>query len=267
MHRAVGFAALLRAFRLALTAEGLSPRTVGTYSRDVRRFSSWVENRSPRSISTAHIRDYFAQFQNGRSPKTVREAQLALRRFFRFLVGEGEIRRDPPRDMKLACFRAQPQPTYTEAEVKRLLLACDLHTLEGLRNRAPLVVLFDTGVREGELVSMGLPDWERRRVRVSGKTGVRDVPLGMAALQALERYARRWDISEPPLWRGKRGAHGLRCPPGRPPPVPTDWGASQGRPRLPPSRCCSDEALGDERQRHPGGVGLAGHHHAPALHR
>ena len=35
-------------------------------------------------------------------------------------------------------------------------------------------------VREGELVSMGLPDWEKRIVRVDGKTGVRDVPLGTA---------------------------------------------------------------------------------------
>ena len=69
-----------------------------------------------------------------------------------------------------------------------------------------LLVLFDTGVREGELVSMGLPDWERRRVRVTGKTGTRDVPLGIATLQALERYVRRCGISEAPLWRGKKGA-------------------------------------------------------------
>ena len=61
-------------------------------------------------------------------------------------------------------------------------------------------------VREGELVSMGLSDWEKRIVRVDGKTGVRDVPLGTATLQAMERYVRRWGITEAPLWRGKKGA-------------------------------------------------------------
>ena len=68
-----------------------------------------------------------------------------------------------------------------------------------------LLVLFDTGVRTGELVSMTMPDWERRQIRVSGKTGVRNVPLGTATLQAVERYVRKWGISEGLLWRGKKG--------------------------------------------------------------
>jgi len=206
MHTAGGFSALLRGFRLALTVEGLRPHTIHSYVRDVERFTEWVDGRNPRSISPTDIRAYIATLQDGHAPKTVREAQLALRRFFRFLVREGEIRRDPTTDMKLASFRVEPQPTYREAEVKRLFLACDSRTLEGIRDKALILTLFDTGVREGELVSMGLPHWERRIVRVDGKTGVRDVPLGTATLQAVERYVRRWGITEPPLWRGKKGA-------------------------------------------------------------
>lgn len=205
MYRASGLAALVRAFFLVLTVEGLRPSTVRHYVRDAQRFADHLGDRSPRSVRSGEVRAFLADFQDGRSPKTVREAQLALRRFFRFLVREGEIRRDPTKDMKLASYRVDPQPAYTEAEVKRLLLVCDTRTLEGIRNRALLLTLFDTGVREGELVSMALPDWERRQVTVKGKTGVRQVPLGMATLQALERYVRRWGVSEPPLWRGKRG--------------------------------------------------------------
>ena len=205
-HRAAGFPVLLKGFRLALAVEGLRPKTVNNYLRDVERFTERVDGRSPRSISNSDIRAYIATLQDGRAPKTVREAQLALRRFFRFLVWEGEVHHDPTKDMKLTSFRVQPQPTYSEPEVKRLLLACDSRTLEGIRDKALILTLFDTGVREGELVSMGLPDWERRIVRVDGKTGMRDVPLGTATLQAVERYVRRWDITEPPLWRGKKGA-------------------------------------------------------------
>ena len=67
------------------------------------------------------------------------------------------------------------------------------------------MVLFDTGVREGDLVSMAMPDWDQRLVRVEGKPGVRIVPLGTVDLRALERYVRRWRIVDGALWRGKKG--------------------------------------------------------------
>ena len=205
MHTATGLPALLRGYHLALSVEGLRPRTVANYLRDAERLVAYIDRSDPASVTQADVRAYLGHLQDGRSPKTVREAQLALRRFFRFLLQEGEIEVDPTKDLPLTSYRTEPQPTYSEAEVKRLLLVCETKTLEGLRNRALVLTLFDTGVRAGELVSMGLPEWERRQLRVSGKTGVRNVPLGIATLQALERYVRRWGIEDPPLWRGKRG--------------------------------------------------------------
>ena len=86
--------------------------------------------------------------------------------------------------MKLVRYRIDPQQIYTEAEVKRLLAVCDPRKREGIRDRAIVTVLYDTGVREGELVSMDLPDWERRVVWVEGKNGIRTVFLGAASLQA-----------------------------------------------------------------------------------
>ena len=204
MNTATGYPELLRAFRLALTVQGLRPKTVRNYLSDVLHFSQACPQ-SPRSVTVTDIRAYVSVLQQRVSAKTVHEAQLAIRRFFRFLLQEREIRRDPTAEMKLARYRIAPQPTYSEADVKRMLLACDVKTREGLRNRAILLVLFDTGVREGELVSMGLPDWERRAVQVEGKTGFRTVFLGTAALMAVERYARRWGITDGTLWRGKKG--------------------------------------------------------------
>ena len=205
MQTAVGLSELIQVFRLALTVEGLRPHTIHNYTRYAQRFAQRVNGRKLKSITAADIRAYIANLQATYSPKTVNEAQLALRCFFRFLLGEGEIGRDPTCDMKLVRYLVNPQPTSSEAEVKRLLLAYDTRSREGIRNRAMLTVLFDTGVREGELVSMGLPDWDSRRVYVDGKSGIRQVYLGIAAIQAVERYVRRWGISEAPLWRGKKG--------------------------------------------------------------
>ncbi len=205
MPTAVGFPVLIQAFRLALTVEGLRLHTVHNYTRDVERFASHFQGRKPSSISALEIRNYVATLQDHLAPKTIHEAQLGLRRFFRFLVRESEIRRDPTSDMKLMRYRVNPQPTYTEAEIRRLPVACDPKTRNGVRDIALVTLLFDTGVTEGELVSMGLPDWERRTVEVEGKTGFRTIYLGTAALRAVERYTRRWGITDGLLWRGKKG--------------------------------------------------------------
>ncbi|MCH8162332.1 MAG: site-specific integrase [Chloroflexi bacterium] len=165
----------------------MRPRTISNYLGDTRRFAKRTNNQSPRKVTAVDVREFILEYQQTHAPKTVREMQLALRKFFRFLVAEGEIARDPTASIKLMPYRVTPQPTYSEAEVKQLLLVCETRTLTGARDRAIITVLYDTAVREGELVSMGLPDWELRRVRVSGKTGTRDVPLGLTALQAIDR--------------------------------------------------------------------------------
>jgi len=183
MNTAGGLSGLVRSFQLALVVEGLRPSTVRHYVSDTRRFVNRTNNQSPRKVTAGHVREFILEYQKTHAPKTVREMQLALRKFFRFLVAEGEIARDPTASIKLMPFRVTPQPTYSESEVRQLLLVCDSKTRTGARDRAIITVLYDTAVREGELISMGLPDWERRRVRVSGKTGVRDVPLGLTALQ------------------------------------------------------------------------------------
>ena len=205
MDTAAGFSDFLRGFRLCLTVEGLALSTVGNYCRDTSRFGDFLGNCHPSSVTPDDVKAFLADFQTTHSAKTTREAQLAIRRFFRFLYGEELVGADPTRGLKLPRCRVEPQPTYSEGEVKRLLLVCRGKSLDSIRNQALVLTLFDTGVREGELISMGIPDWERARVRVSGKTGTRYVPLGMATLQAIERYVRRWKITDAPLWRGKKG--------------------------------------------------------------
>lgn len=206
MVTAAGCSALVLGFRLALTVDRMRPHTVSCYVRDVERLGDFLTPRAITKATSGDIRAFLDHLGDGRSPKTVREAQPALRRFFRFLMQEGDISNDPTAPVRLVKFQVVPQPAYTEAEVKRLLADCSTKTLDGVRDCAALLVLYDTGVREGELVSMEVPNWNTGTVRVSGKTGVRDVPLGVATLQAVERYVRRWGIMEGMLWRGKRGA-------------------------------------------------------------
>lgn len=123
MDTAFGYSVLVRGFRLALSVEGLKPHTINCYVRDVERFAAYQEASDPLSVTATDIRAYL---QGRRSAKTVYEAQLGLRRFFRFLVREGEIEADPTSNMQLTRYRVDPQLTYSSAKVKRLLLACNI---------------------------------------------------------------------------------------------------------------------------------------------
>ena len=104
MHTAGGFPVLIRAFHLTHTVEGLRPHTIHNYTKDVERFAHYFREPKPKSITTSDLRTYIATLQKSYAPKTVYEAQLALRRLFRFLLREGEITRDPTSTMKLVRY-------------------------------------------------------------------------------------------------------------------------------------------------------------------
>ena len=202
---AVNYVIYLDSFALSLKVEGLRPHTISCYVRDAYRLgerSGWV---APSELTPTHVRRYIEWLTSRVQPSTVTAAQLGLRRFFRFLVDEREITHDPSEKIKLVRFKVQPQPTYSPSEIAQLLAACDLITMNGVRDKAIVTVLFDTGVRVGELVSMQNMDWANRTVTVDGKTGVRVVPLSDTALMEIQRYQRHWKLSDAYLWRGKKG--------------------------------------------------------------
>ena len=203
--RALGCDRLFESFELSLKADGLRPHTISCYLRDVRRFWEFAQPEDPKSVTSDQIRKFVTSLKSQLSPKTVHEAQMGLRRFFRFLIAESELTTDPSKPVRLTKFRVTPQPTYTLDEVRKLLSSCRVSTKEGVRNHAVISVLFDTGVRESELVSMGIPDWDTSTVWVDGKTGQRLIPLGTNALRSVDRYARKWSVSRGNLWMGKYG--------------------------------------------------------------
>ena len=220
MNTAVGSTPHLRSFQLTLQAAGLRPHTIENYLRDVHRLMGFLGHADPGIVKPDDIRRFVGWMQSERSAKTVHEAQLALRRFFAFLVAEGDLRSDPSRSTKLVRYKVPPLHPYTPDEVRQMIAACPLGTLEGVRDRAIVTVLFDTGVRAGELVSIGLPDWGNRCVWVDGKTGPRLIPLGVTSIESLDRYVRRWHLVGGQLWGGRRGPlTGLWRPSSRKTPV------------------------------------------------
>ena len=179
-----------------LTVEkGASGNTIEAYSNDVRKFAQYLEDAGIRrwaQVDTATVRGYLAWMQNESLTNTTRARNVAaLKSFFRFLYMEkytehnlGELL-DTPRKEKVL-------PKYlTIEEVERLMDAPDVTTPHGCRDKAMLELLYASGLRVSELITIKLSDisFEMAYVRCFGKGAKeRIIPLGRYALAALEQY-------------------------------------------------------------------------------
>lgn len=196
----------LASFLRALEGErGVSPHTLAAYRRDVSRLIQFVRTLGVSTwgeVTTPVARRYVAHLDRRYARAAVARQLSALRTLFRYLYREGKVSRNP---FTLVSAPKQPRrlPKFlTPAEITAVLGAPDPQTPLGLRDRALLEVLYATGLRVGELVTLPLRDVvPSDELRVLGK-GRREriVLMGGAAREALRRYIA---TARPALVRGR----------------------------------------------------------------
>ena len=177
---------------LSWMERGLAAATLSAYRSDLSRFSHWLSHRGLGLVEARRldVLDYLSQFSYS-PPRTIARRLSALRQFYRHLEREGRIK-DNPCDRIDAPRLGRPLPgVLTEQEVERLLAAPDLESALGIRDRAMLEVLYATGLRVSELVSLrsGQVNLLQGVLRVVGKGGKeRLVPLGEPAVDWVGRF-------------------------------------------------------------------------------
>jgi integrase/recombinase XerC len=173
-----------------------SPHTVKAYGEDLAQFLAHLERelgREPRPGEVDHllIRAFLARLHQAGLKKSSAARKLAsLRTFFRFLCREGVLERNPARALLSPRVEKRIPAHLDEAQVA-LLLDAPGDDDATLRARAILELLYATGLRCGELVSLDLPelDLDSRMLRVVGKgQKERVVPFGSQARQAVLAY-------------------------------------------------------------------------------
>ena len=175
--------------------DGLSRNTLDSYRRDLVKFSRWQQARGKGLLQTSHadIQAYLAELysvQKAKSSSTGRNLS-SLKRLFRYLLRQGRIAADPTLQIDAPKLPRSLPKTLTEQDVEQLLGAPDTATPLGLRDRAMFEVLYATGLRVSELVSLTVAQIsvDMGVVRVMGKgSKERLVPLGDEALDWLRRY-------------------------------------------------------------------------------
>jgi len=174
--------------------KGLSDNTRDAYRSDLALFNGWLEPRGVRLVDAGRdlILDHLA-WRLGNQYKARSTARLlsGLRGFYRFLLREGVITADPTLQVELPQLGRPLPKALSEADVEALLAAPDTADPVGMRDRAMLELLYATGLRVTELVSLRLEQVNTRQgvLRTFGKGNKeRLVPMGDEAMHWLQRY-------------------------------------------------------------------------------
>jgi site-specific recombinase XerD len=186
-------------FLAAKTAAGLSPRTISTYSLHVGHFVAWLDGRA---ITRPIIRAYLTDLSATKSPVTVSNYIRDVSVYCAWLVEEGILDINPTTRLKPKVPKRRPA-SYGKRHITALLDGADPRT------KALIIVLLDTGLRVGELVSMTQDsvDMVTGHFTVIGKGNKeRSGWMSAYALIALRAYLVSRDDADAALWRGKRGA-------------------------------------------------------------
>jgi integrase/recombinase XerD len=177
--------------------QGTSPLTLEAYRRDVERLVDYVRAKgatSPIDITSRILRDFVYHLKDlGLSPSSIRRNISAVRTYFRFLLSDGVVTRDPSERLETPRrWRTLPD-VLTVPEISRLLAAPTLDDPLAFRDRAMLEIAYGAGLRVSEWISIGVRDvlFEDKLVRVFGKgSKERLVPIGRSAIGAVATYVR-----------------------------------------------------------------------------
>jgi integrase/recombinase XerD len=173
---------------------GLSKHTVEAYKRDLIAFANFLAE-SETNLATATRQDILryqsVRMREGRKVRSEARLLSSLRRFYRYLCREEVRDSDPTAQIESPRLGKTLPSSLTEAEVESLLDQPDVSLALGLRDRTMLEVLYATGLRVTELVSLTIEQLNMRQglIRCIGKGNKeRLVPLGEVALDWLQDY-------------------------------------------------------------------------------
>ncbi|MBQ2592589.1 MAG: site-specific tyrosine recombinase XerD [Candidatus Riflebacteria bacterium] len=187
---------LLEQFLNYLSVEkGLRPKSLEAYRRDLQDWLDFAKEQG-RTIIDSTVEGLLQRFSihmhdKGLSPRSMARKSSALKGFYRFLLREGITDFDPTAILERPKIGRPLPKVMTIEEIERILKQPDEKTILGLRDKAMLELLYATGIRESELISLKLGDVNTvaEFLSVEGKGGrERVVPVGNFALSAIDEY-------------------------------------------------------------------------------
>ncbi|TAH63509.1 MAG: site-specific tyrosine recombinase XerD [Gottschalkiaceae bacterium] len=173
----------------------LSNNTIESYIRDLKQFDKYSKENGLSSITDANktlIITYLIYLQKtGKSVSTVSRNIASLRSFYQFVLNEGIIKKDPTINLQSPKQEKKLPSILTSDEVEILLEQPDIKCTKGVRDKAMLELLYASGIRASELISLDLDDVNLSMDYIlSSKdtSNERVIPIGKMAVDILTLY-------------------------------------------------------------------------------
>lgn len=190
--------------------KGLAQNTVEAYSRDLSGLAQFLLDQKVTcwdAVEAIHLRSFVSSLRARRlSSRSIARQIVTLRRFYRFLQTEGLVDNPPVLEFHLSGTARKLPHALNGDDIRSLLNQPDPNELLGARDQAMLELLYATGLRVSELISLRLQqiNFQGDYLTVKGKgSKMRAVPFGKWARQKLLRYTQE---SRPRLLKGKASA-------------------------------------------------------------
>lgn len=190
---------LIEEFLRYLSVErGLADNTCESYRRDLTGLDGFLKNRQGHTLIALDKGELLAYLlylrKQGKASATISRQLAAIRTFYRFLLNEGIVKRDPSENLETPKLEQRLPNVLSITEVDLLLDTPKLITPAGLRDKAMLELLYATGLRVTELISLTSVqvNLDLGFVRCFGKgSKERIVPFGRTAARHLQEYLSR----------------------------------------------------------------------------
>ena len=172
----------------------MSPNTVESYARDLAALGAFAEKRKldPAALERRDLEAFVrTQMASGLSPRSTARAVACVRGFYKFIAVEQRRESSPADDLRAPRAWAALPKFLDLDEVDRLLAQPDASTPRGLRDKALISVLYATGLRVTELISLKQSNLHLHEgyLTCAGKGGKeRIVPIGQEATDWVRRY-------------------------------------------------------------------------------
>lgn len=173
--------------------EGLSKNTLAAYRRDLTLYARWLDEQGRSLMDTAEtdLNAYFSAQHKTSKATTANRRLTVFKRYFRWALRERMITADPTLRLQAAKQALRVPKTLSEAQVEALLAAPDVGTPLGVRDRTMLELMYASGLRVSELVTLKTfnVSLSENVLRVFGKGNKeRLVPFGEVASVWVKRY-------------------------------------------------------------------------------
>ena len=173
-----------------------SQNTVASYLRDVNQFADYLQNHRDCGLRQARgemVRDYMDwMLGHGKSTASVTRFLASVKSFYNFLLAEGSVASNPAKGLTAAKSERKYPEILTSREVELFLDQPQCVDAKGFRDHAMLELLYATGIRVSELISLDLDDLNLSAgfIRCRSKGKERIIPLYHGAVKALQDYVK-----------------------------------------------------------------------------